>query len=104
MDEMQLMGGGLLYARARRERVMGWLGRDVQCTATLRQREHACTGAERSEGGQRPGLAWRRHRKGFRLYVGVGVVSWIGRTLDVATRQAGMHRCIASTWLGECAW
>jgi hypothetical protein len=82
---------------------MGWLRHVVQHTAALKQREHARVGAERSKGGQRQGLAWRRRRNGFSSYIGVGVVRWTRRMLDVATRLAGMRQCIAPTWLGARA-
>jgi hypothetical protein len=70
-DEMQRAGGHLLYMRALRDRVKGWLGHGVQRTVVLEQRERACTGVEHSEGGQWQGLARTRHRKGFCSYVSV---------------------------------
>jgi hypothetical protein len=52
-DELQRVGGLLLYARTRRERVTGWLRHDMQRTTELRRCKHVCAGTEHSEGGQR---------------------------------------------------
>jgi hypothetical protein len=64
--------GGALYTCAHGERVMGWLRRGVERMVALGQRARACVGVERSVGGQRQGLAWKRRRKGFCSYVGIG--------------------------------